>query len=399
MSGSSVLRADARRSQMPRIRVAHLIYRLQEGGMERGVLKIVNGLHGGPIESAIYSSQPATSLRELVDPSVPVVEFRRRRGNDPAFVWRLYQHLKRAQPHILHTHAWGTLCEGLIAARLAGIPAVIHGEHGTLQTRTYQLWVQRRAWARTDRLLAVSSCLADRIAAVVDVPRDGIQVIRNGVDADRFKAPKRSEARLSLGIPADVLAVGAVGRLVDVKDHRTLLDACAILVSQSIRFRCLIAGEGPLRRALEAQITGLGLNRHVQLLGHRHDIERVLAGLDILVLTSKSEGLPNTILEAMAAGIAVVSTRNGGADELIEDGRSGVLIEPQSPTALARALAALERDRECRAQIAAAGRSRAEREFSLQSMVAAYERLYLEVAREHALVPEMAEPLHAAAGS
>lgn len=384
---------------MPRIRVAHLIYRLQEGGMERGVLKIVNGLLGGPIESAIYSSQPATSLRDLVDPSVPVVEFHRRRGNDPAFVWRLYEHLKRAQPHILHTHAWGTLCEGLIAARLAGIPAVIHGEHGTLQTRKYQLWVQRRAWARTDRLLAVSACLADRIAAIVDVPRAGIQVIRNGVDADRFKAPKRAEARLSLGMPADVLAVGTVGRLVDVKDHRTLLDACAILMSQNIRFRCLIAGEGPLRAALEAQITALGLNRHVQLLGHRHDIERVLAGLDILVLTSKSEGLPNTVLEAMAAGVAVVSTRNGGADELIEDGRSGVLIEPQSPIALARALAALERDREYRAQIAAAGRSRAEREFSLQSMVAAYERLYLEVAHEHALVPEQAQPLHAAAGS
>jgi L-malate glycosyltransferase len=374
-----------------RLRVMHLVYRLQEGGMERGVLKIVNGLQSSAIESSICSTVPATQAKDSLTPGVALFETERRPGNDPSFVWQLCQLLRRERPHILHTHSWGTLCEGLIAGRMARVPIVVHGEHGTLQTKKSQIRIQRWAWQRADRLLAVSSRLADRMAAVVAVPRGSIRVIRNGVDAKRFQVARRAEARLRLGAASAIPVIGTVGRLVDAKDHVTLLDALRLLASDGRPFLTVIAGDGPLRPELEARIITLGLQDRVRLLGHRSDVEMVLAGLDLFVLPSQSEGLSNTILEAMASGLPVVATRVGGADEVIDDQRSGILVEPRSPAALAHAIVMLLTDRDYRAQIAAAGRARAEREFSLGGMVAAYERLYLEVARERKIPVKVSE--------
>jgi L-malate glycosyltransferase len=388
-SQAALLRVDDRVAgpQVERIRVTHLVYRLQEGGMEHGVLKIVNGLRGDAIESSICSTVPATSLKDRVGPNVALVEFQRRRGNDPAFVWQLYRFLKRHRPHILHTHSWGTLCEGLVAARLAGVPIVVHGEHGTLQTKKLQLLIQHWAWQRMDRLLAVSSRLADRMAETVAVPRDRIRVIRNGVDLERFRA-RRNEARIGLALSADALVLGTVGRLVDVKDHVTLLEAMGVLASDGVPFIGVIAGDGPLRPALESKISALGLQDRVRLLGYRYDIDNILAALDIFALSSRSEGLSNTILEAMACGLPVVATHVGGAEELVEHGRTGLLVPAQSVGALSQAIGVLARDPECRTRMGSAGRKRAEQEFSLSVMVNGYRQLYLEVARESRILPE-----------
>ena len=148
----------------------HLIYRFQEGGAERVVWNIAAGLRGSTIESSICSTVPASSLKALLDRDIPLFELRRRPGNDPSFVWQLYRLLRRQRPHILQTHSWGTLCEGLIAGRMARVPIIIHLEHGTLQTKNYQRRVQRWAWPRADRLLAVCSQLGDRMAHTVAVP-------------------------------------------------------------------------------------------------------------------------------------------------------------------------------------------------------------------------------------
>jgi sugar transferase (PEP-CTERM/EpsH1 system associated) len=355
--------------------------------MELGVVKVVNGLDPARVRSSICSTQPAGTIKGLVSPNVPVFELTRRQGNDPRLVWTLYRLFRRESPDVVHTHAWGTLVEGLLAARLARVPVVVHGEHGTLQLRGYQKRIQRRAWSAADCVLSVSSRLAARMADETGLAPERIRTIRNGVDLSRFGQSDRAAARRALDLPPDAAVVATVGRLVPVKDHLMLFEAWARLHPQHAGAVLLLPGEGPLRGALEARVSALGLGGRVRFLGHRPDVEGVLAAADVFVLSSESEGLSNTILEAMAAGLPVVATRVGGADEMVVDGETGLLVPPRTPDGMSFALAALlSAPALCRA-MGAAGRARAESEFSLESMVRRYEELYVEVTGAGAIGP------------
>ena len=357
----------------------HVVFSLDPGGMEHGVVKLVNGIDPAVIASGICSTTPGGALSRLVKPGVPVIELRRRQGNDPSLVWQLYRTFRRERPHVVHTHGWGTLCEGLVAARLARVPVVVHGEHGTLQLKPYQVRVQRAAWGRVDQLLSVSSRLAERMAAETGYPLDRIHVVRNGVDLSRFGSVDRDESRRALGIAEGTLVVGTAGRLVPVKNQGLLLDALAEVVGSSTNVLGIIAGDGPLRSVLEAQGKTLGIGNRVRFVGHRPDIERVYAALDVFVLCSHSEGLSNTILEAMASNVPVVATRVGGADELVEQGRTGTLVPPGSASDLATAILEVAGDDLTRRTLGRAARLRAESVFGLARMLSDYRDTYLDL--------------------
>ena len=378
MTTPSIVRSAPRRPAAPArpLRVMHVLFRLQAGGMEYGVIKLVNGLDRARISNSICSTTPADDVRRLLRRDVKLYECRRRPGNDPSLVLQLYRVFRRERPDIVHTHAWGTLCEGLVAARLARIPVVVHGEHGTLQLKPYQARLQKLMWGRADRVLSVSSRLAERMAEGTGFPLDQITVIRNGVDLRRFQSCDRTEARRALGLPEAGVIVGTAARLVPVKDQANLLNAFKQLVTEGLEFTGVIAGDGPLRAELEAQASALGIQSHVRFLGHVPAIERVYASLDVFVLSSKSEGLSNTILEAMASKVAVVATQVGGADELVEDGATGLLVPPQDSAALADAIGWLIRDAELRDSMSAAGRRRALARFTLDRMLRNYGTLY-----------------------
>lgn len=358
------------------VRVMHVLFRLQAGGMEYGVIKLVNGLDRSQVSSSVCSTTPADEVKALLRADVPLHECRRRSGNDPSLVLQLYRLFRRERPHIVHTHAWGTLCEGVLAARLARVPVVIHGEHGTLQLRPYQAHVQRVMWGRAERVLSVSSRLAERMASATGFPLNRITVIRNGVDLQRFQAVDRPAARRALGLPADGLVVGTAGRLVPVKDHATLVQALKLLRDRGVAVTGVVAGDGPLRAALEAQARALGIAAHVMFPGHLADVERLFAALDVFVLSSRSEGLSNTILEAMASGLPVVATRVGGADELVEDGVTGILVPPENPGALADGILRPVGDPQWRRAAGAAGQRRALSTFGLSRMLDDYSGLY-----------------------
>jgi glycosyltransferase involved in cell wall biosynthesis len=244
---STAMARPTARQAVSQVRVMHLVHGLRPGGMEFGVLKIVNALAGSGVSSSICSTVASEGMKHLVDPSVPVYEFERREGNDPRVVWWLYRLLRRERPDILHTHAWGTLYEGLIAGRLAGVPAIVHGEHGTLQLSPRQVTAQRWGWNRADHVLSVSSRLAERMAEAVGVPLDRVHVIRNGVNLARFSGRRSAEARRALGASvATTVVIGAAGRLVDVKDHATFVEAIAALKARRHDVVGVIAGDGPL---------------------------------------------------------------------------------------------------------------------------------------------------------
>ena len=367
------------------IRVMHLVFTLGPGGMEHGVVKIANGLDPSRVVSSICSTTPADpGMLATVHPDVPVIELKRRTGNDPAVVWAIARAVRRRRPHILHTHGWGTLLEGIVGGRLARVPAIVHGEHGTLQLRPRQVALQRWAWRQVDQVLSVSSRLAERMSGEVGIPLERIRVIRNGVNLARFSGSGADGGRAAFGLPEEGLLVGAVGRLVDVKDHAALIDAVYELRRRGHNVLAVISGEGPLRAALTQHIARLELEPYVRLLGHRSDVETVFAAIDVFVQPSKSEGMSNTILEAMASGLPVVATRVGGADEMVVDGETGVLVPAGDVDRLVEALARLAARESLRRGMGRLGRIRAHGEFSLQRMVGAYESFYCDLVRRRA---------------
>jgi glycosyltransferase involved in cell wall biosynthesis len=307
--------------------------------------------------------------------------------------------VRRERPDIVHTHSWGTICEGMVAARLARVPHVVHGEHGTMELRPRNVRMQRWLWSRVSRVLSVSSRLADRMAGEIGHPRDRIAVIRNGVDLARFANRDRGAARAALGLPPAAFVVGTVGRLVAVKAHSVLLDAVARLVAEGTDCVALIAGDGPLRGALASQAEALGIAGRVRFLGHRPDVEHVLGALDVFVLSSDSEGLSNTIIEAMSVGLPVVATNVGGADELVREGTTGYLVPASDGDALAARIGVLARDAALRQRLGSEGRRVVNAEFSIARMVGNYQEMYTQVAaggsgsRRHAPATCAEEPV------
>jgi sugar transferase (PEP-CTERM/EpsH1 system associated) len=367
----------------------HLIHTFGVGGMEVGITKLVNSLDRRIVSSSICSCCPGDSLKERLRPDIALYEFNRRKGNDIRLVAQLYKLMRRERPDVVHTHRWGTLCEGLLAAKLAGVPFVVHGEHGTLETRSHNLAVQRWVWNRVDQILSVSSRLAERMCDEVGFPLAKVKVIRNGVDVEKFNPRNRAAGRQALGLAADDLVIGSVGRLVPVKDQASLLRALALLRDQGLTFKAIIAGTGRLREELEALAAQLRLDS-VRFLGNRDDVDVVMGAFDVFVLSSLSEGLSNTILEAMATGLPVVATRVGGADELVQEDRTGILVPAGEPPALADAILRLARDPACRLRMGGAGRMRAETFFSLDGMIRDYENLYVGLAAQRSRHTEVA---------
>ncbi len=203
--------------------------------------------------------------------------------------------------------------------------------------------------------------------------------IPNGVDIDLFRpwdASTRDAGREALGLEAGAIAFGCVASFTPVKRHVDLIAAFAQVVARQPQARLLLVGDGPLRAEITAQIAALGVHEHVRLLGNRPDIQNVLPLLDAAVLASSTEGMSNALLEAMSSGLPLVATAVGGNLQLVNDDVNGLLVPVTDPTALAAALERLSNSAALRQRLGSAGRARIEREFSLDSMVRSYDRLY-----------------------
>jgi sugar transferase (PEP-CTERM/EpsH1 system associated) len=360
------------------LRVMHVVQKLGFGGAEVGVLKVVNGLQAKGLSTAICSLRPPSALEDQLAPGVKLFQLGQQRGNSLRTVWRLCRTLVEERPHIIHTHSWSTLCEGLLAARLARVPVFVHGEHGTLDIRPRTVAIQRWAWRHADAVLSVSSRLAEKMAAQVGFPLDRIRVIRNGVDVERFRPRSKSLLRARLGLAPDALVVGTIGRFVPVKDQRSLINAIALLRADGVDCSAVLVGDGPLREELQRLAAGHGVASHVHFLGERRDVHEIIPAFDVFALVSVSEGMSNTTMEAMASGVPVVATRVGGADEIVVDGTTGRLVPASNPQALVAALKALLNDERLRTAYGLAARERMEREFSLTRMIGDYEAFYRE---------------------
>ncbi|MHB1950467.1 MAG: glycosyltransferase family 4 protein [Acidiferrobacteraceae bacterium] len=246
------------------------------------------------------------------------------------------RYLHRRRPQVIHVHHFGLLFNVFFPAYLVGSIPIVFTEHSTY-VMAQREWM-RRAIRHVVRFVSQMTCVSGSILAYfsgLGVPQDKMSVVYNGVDVDRFHPPAKRRPR-----PSEVHLV-AVGRMVEEKDYPALLEALAILRARGYRFRARIVGDGPLARDLARRREQLGLVSCVELLGRRAEIPEILRGSDIYVLSSKSEGMPIALLEAMATGLAVAATNVEAVPEVIVDDVNGLLVPKGDRNALADAIARL----------------------------------------------------------
>jgi len=367
----------------------HVIGTLGHGGLEQGVLKVVRGLDPALFEQTICTVWSLDYMRP--DKEIRVITLNRSAGNPGYIAYDLLKLFKRERPHIVHSRNWPTI-EAVLAARLARIPGVIHSEHGRdIQPLTKEPW-RRRAFRRlsyrlADKVFAVSEELKTEYEDALGIPADLFGVIHNGVDTELFSPnpQMRNKQRLKIGASENSLVVGCVARLDRVKDHHTLLRGVYLAATADNDIRLVLVGEGPEREGLRRELESMpGMREKVTFAGRSFDVAEWVGSFDVFVLPSLFEGISNTLLEAMSAGVPVIATRVGGNVEVIEEGKSGFLFNPGDAETLACLLKRLATDRGLRIRMGAEARKRIEEHFRMDEMMNNYTKLYLDVARHKA---------------
>ncbi|WP_306533876.1 TIGR03088 family PEP-CTERM/XrtA system glycosyltransferase [Geobacter sp.] len=365
-----------------RIKILHILHSLQVGGLENGVVNLINRLDPERFEHAICCITSSGPMAERLVRPVEIHELGKGAGGDYLLPLKIAKVVREVKPHIVHTRNWGTI-DGVIAARLAGVRCVIHGEHGREATdpggtNGRRNRVRRLLHPLVTRFVTVSDDLRTWLVDQVGIPGEKVIHIMNGVDTERFApAQDKGATKVRFGLNPDSFVVGTVGRLDPVKDQQTLVRAFDALCGEKGRHSdLLLIGSGPEEDKLRRLADELNMGGSVHFMGERRDIPELLQAMDVFVLPSLAEGISNTILEAMACGLPVVATRVGGNLELVEDGVSGHLFAVGDLAGLAGTMCDYSDDPEQRLQLGARGRALAEQEISLAGMVQKYENLY-----------------------
>jgi len=378
-----------------KIKIVRVITRLNIGGPANHVVLLTKGLNNDKFESVLVTGSVDAHEGDMsylaqdegVAGAVRVIPCMKRSispVNDLRALYQLCRILKKERPAIIHTHTAKAGFLGRLAAITMGVPIKVHSFHGhvfhsyfhPLQARFF-LMVERIFSKFTDTTVVVSESVKEDICCrfkVADEARTSI--VRLGLDLDKFENADRYQGtfKKELGIGDEYALIGIVGRLIPVKNHALLLNAARLLKKQLSGFRTtkvkfIVIGDGELRGELENRARELGIADDVIFTGWRRDLPVVYADIDIVALTSRNEGTPLSLIEAMAARKAVVATAVGGVPDLIMDGRTGVLVASEDAPGLAAALGALIADRELRLRLGTSASEFALAHFSKDRLV------------------------------
>lgn len=358
------------------LRFAHLIESDGPGGAERMVASLATELQSAGADNVVFAPQGGEGwlARELAGSGVHAELFRLERPLSPAFARWLTDALRRHRITLAHSHEFTMGVYGAWAARRAGVPHVVT-MHGS---RYYAARWRRRialrvALSLSGARVAVSQSLARQLSHDLWIGARRITTIPNGArQTAAAGASLRDELQLHDG---EQLAV-AVGNLYPVKGHAHLVDALALLAARFPRLHVAIAGRGELERSLRERAQAARVGDRLHLLGLRADVGTVLAGADVFVHPSLSEGLPLALIEAMLAARPIVASAVGEIPSALRDGAAGMLVPPGDAPALANALAAVLADPARARRLGAAAARRAAEEYTLTRMVERYVALY-----------------------
>ncbi|MGI8535471.1 MAG: glycosyltransferase [Mycobacteriales bacterium] len=375
------------------MRVAHVITRMIVGGAQETVLLaaaladrsrfdpiIVTGPQTGA-EGSLHEQARDRGVELLI---VPELVRQVSPRLDLAVVPALTAAFQRLGADVAHTNSSKAGIVGRLAARRAGVRRVVHTVHGwpfhdQQRAPVASVWktLERRAAPLADRLVVVAETDRDKgLAAGIGHPEQYVTV-RSGLELDRYgrAADVRTQVRSELGLSPDARVIGAVNRLSPQKDPCTLVRAAAQALRQRHDARLLIVGDGPLRAEVEALVVELGIGDQVVLTGLRHDVPRLLAAMDVFVSASRWEGLPRTVLQAMATGVPVVATDADGVVDVVVNECTGLLVQRSSPDLLAAAILRLLDDSALATRLSAAAAERLPA-FDATVMVRRLEELY-----------------------
>jgi sugar transferase (PEP-CTERM/EpsH1 system associated) len=367
----------------PRPLIAHVVHRFDVGGLENGIVNLINRMPADQVRHAVIALTDCSTFADRIErEDVRCWSLGKKPGQDPAALYRLYRLFRRLRPDIVHTRNIGTI-ECQVPALFARVPVRIHGEHGwdtyDPDGRNPRYRMLRRALSPIiDRYVVLSSELEIWLRENVGINSKKVVRICNGVDLERIRPVQDRDFQAA----QHNLTIGTVSRLSEIKDPLNTLEAFYHLRQRlpgGQGVRLTFVGDGPMHDAVAQRVNALGLSNSVDLVAAQDDVPGWLRRFDVFVLGSRREGISNTILEAMSAGLPVVATRTGGNPELVDEGVTGFLVPPESAEALAGALECYVKSPELRAEHGRAARRRAEERFSLRGMVDAYSSLYGEL--------------------
>ena len=360
---------------------------MQVAGAEVLVAETIRRL-GSRIEPVVFCVDSVGGLGEIMrGEGVEVLAFDRRPGLDLRLVWRLARAIRQRKLQVLHAHQYTPFFYGALAAKLAGVGTRIilteHGRHFPDVVPRKRRLANRFFFDRlADRITAVCAFSAAGLSKNDGFRADRIEVIENGIDADRYE-PSSDQAQLKqqLGFDPARRYIITIARFHPVKDHQTLLRAFADVCGRFADVDLLLAGDGTLRRDLERLVAELGITNRVRFLGVRHDVPDLLKAADMFVLSSVSEAASITLLEAMASGKAVVVTNVGGNPEIVREGVEGLLTPRGDANAMAAAVNRLLSDHNLAALMSRRAAERVRAEYQLDRTIERYGRVYEELAQ------------------
>jgi len=358
------------------------------GGAEQLLLATAPRLaaRGFDVRAAAFKG-PGPMMAELEAAGIPCTALGATSRFDARALFALTGLLRRQRIDILHTHLFLANVAGRIAGRLAGVPVIVSAHHDTdVWMGPHHRLIERLTARLADRVVTCSDPVRDWAVERIGLPQESVLTLRNAIaPLAPVDAAGRAAARADLGLGADDLVVGTLGRLCEPKKGLAVfLDAAGRIAAAHPRARFVLAGDGPARRDLEARAAAAGLAGRVRFAGERRDINRLLAAYDLFVQPSLWEGFGLTVIEAMAMERPVVATAVGGLPALVRDGDCGLLVPPGDPAALAAAVIGLLADPERRARFGRAGRARALSEFDIDRLVDDTAGLYRDLLQRRA---------------
>ncbi|HWB13168.1 MAG TPA: glycosyltransferase [Pirellulales bacterium] len=366
------------------LRVALCITELEIGGAERCLVELATRIDRRRILPIVYALSPPPEpdqrslLPQLQAAGVETHFLGATRAQHlPAAVGRLTRLLKRQRPDLLQSFLFHASFVGRWAAWRAGVPRVLSGVRVAEQGVWWHVWLDRITSRLVDRYVCVSGAVAEFARSRLGLPEDRFVVVPNGVDVERFAAAPATDLA-DLGLSAGRRAVTYIGRLETQKGVAELIETGPQWLEKSPGHDLVMVGAGPMERQLRGLAEQLGVASRVHFAGWRSDVAEILKASDLLVLPSRWEGMPNVILEAMAAGRAVASTDVEGVRELLGEAATEQIVPRGDYGTLAARIAALVGDEGVRERLGAANRRRAE-QFSWDKMVHAYEKLFWDV--------------------
>jgi glycosyltransferase involved in cell wall biosynthesis len=366
-------------------RILYVIGGGEFGGAEQhliGLVKTLNPAEWLPHIAVFYEGEFAERLRQL---QIPVTVLTPTDLASLGGMTALRQLIRQFQPAILHTHGVRANLLGRLANKAEGFPAkLVTTVHSVLKLDYPKFWkrflferFERWTWRYVDRFILVSRAMKQDFLNN-GLPEGRVTVIHNAIQLPEQPPvrPEFSNLRDELGLPQETVLVGTVARLHPVKGHTYLIQAVKQLETKYPAVHYVWIGGGDLQRQLKEEVEQAGLTNRILFLGVRQDVPELLPQLDLFVLPSISEGLSVAILEALLAGVPVVTTAVGGSPEVVDEGRDGLLVPAKNPDALSRAIEQALSDPEARKQMGQEGQQKVYREFSLERLVRETTDLY-----------------------